>query len=102
MHKSHNPNPIWLVKIDDRKRENAGKMVACRRIEDSVTLGVGTNFGDQSFYMIVEARGELWIDRCVVPRGVNVLFFGVGMKYVPLHRPTIWRMRAETVSPSTG
>ena len=99
MHDSNDPDTIGLIEIYDRIGEHSREVSARGRIKHPETLGLVAHFANQAFHFIVETTTEFGINAGVVGGSLRVFRRGCRMEDVRFHRPTMWRILAETWSP---
>lgn len=95
------PDSVRLVEVDD----GIGKVV--RQVPPGVGVDPAeearcrTDLCNRALDLVLKPPAEFRADSRVVRGGSGVFLVGLGMEAVRLHRPTIWRTRAETTSPGT-
>jgi hypothetical protein len=105
VHDSHHPNSVRLVHIDDRVREPSTEVPPGRRIEQAIALGILTHLVDQTLHLSVKPDSKIRIDLPVITDCLGKFSICARMKSVVLHRPAIFRIRANDSStgiPSTS
>jgi hypothetical protein len=70
-------------------------------VDPAKAPGCRTDFADQSLDLVVEPPAQFGPDFRVMSGSLGVFFVGLRMKPMRIHRPTIWRIRADTTSPGT-
>lgn len=92
-----NPDILGALYVEDAVGKLAGEMAADGRADLTESFGAFAGFGNQSLYLIVEPATEFWGDGGVMLCGLSVFLVGLGVERVRLHRPTIFRMRADVM-----
>ena len=99
VHHCDDPHPLRLIQVDHRVGEDVREVPAGRRIEGPEAIGLTAHVLDHSLDFIVKASAQLWVYASVESGCLRVFLFRLGVKDMPLDRPTILPMRADTSSP---
>jgi hypothetical protein len=83
------------------QKENRSPSDADRAVDPAKAPGRRTDFADQSLDLVVKMPAKFGPDSRVMSGSLGVFLVSLGMKPMRIHRPTIWRIRADTTSPGT-
>jgi hypothetical protein len=99
VHHGHDPDSVRLVDGKHGIGEAVAESPANRREHPTEPFRLETDLSDHRFDVIVEPPSQIEANLRVVLGGLGVLSCRGRVEGVRFHRPTIWRMRAETSSP---
>lgn len=100
-HDGNDPDAVGFIEIKHRKRKITRQVTPNVAVDPAKAPGRCTGFADQSLDLVVEPPAQFGTDFRVMCGRIGVFLVGLGMKPMRIHRPTIWRIRADTTSPDT-
>ena len=98
-HDSNDPNAVGIIGIKHCKRKIIRKVTPDVADDAAKAPGHCTDFADQSLDFVVKTSAQFGPDSRVMSGSLGIFLVSLGMKPMRIHRPTIWRIRADTTSP---